>query len=72
VWVIEFCARHSSDCVQMAEECTDAERRRAWLQLAQRWVQVADDARASNRRDDKHSADLLHGDGGGAATGITP
>jgi hypothetical protein len=48
VWIVEFCARHSSDCVQMAEECTDAERRRAWLQLAQHWVQVADDARASD------------------------
>ena len=49
MWIVEFCVRHSSDCVQMAEECTDAERRRAWLQLAQRWVQVADDARASGR-----------------------
>jgi len=49
MWIVEFCARHSSDCVQMAEECTDAERRRAWLQLAQRWVLVADDVRASDR-----------------------
>jgi hypothetical protein len=51
MWITEFCARHSSHCVQAAEECTDAERRRAWLQLAQGWVQVAEDARASNRRD---------------------
>jgi hypothetical protein len=50
MWIAEFCARHSSHCVQIAEECTDPERRRAWLQLAQGWVQVADDARASNRR----------------------
>jgi hypothetical protein len=71
VWIVEFCARHSSDCVQMAEECTEAERRRAWLELAQRWVQVADDARASNRRD-KPSADRLDGNGGGPAIGFTP
>ena len=68
MWMVEFCARHSSDCVQMAEECTDAERRRAWLKLAQHWVQVAEDARASNRHGYKQSADLLDGDGGG----ITP
>jgi hypothetical protein len=71
VWIVEFCARHSSDCVQMAEECTEAERRRAWLELAQRWVQVADDARASNRRD-KPSADRLDGNGSGPAIGFTP
>jgi len=51
MWITDFCARHSSHCVQTAEECTDAERRRAWLQLAHAWVQVADDARASSRRD---------------------
>jgi len=50
VWIVEFSVRHSSDCVQMAEECADAERRRAWLELAQNWIQVADDARAANRR----------------------
>jgi hypothetical protein len=54
MWIIEFCARHSSDCVQIAEECTDAERRRAWLQLAQHWVQVAEGARMP-RRDGKPS-----------------
>jgi hypothetical protein len=72
VWIVEFCARHSSDCVQMAEECTEAERRRAWLELAQRWVQVADDARASNRRDKPSAADRLDGDGSGPAIGFTP
>ena len=51
MWIVEFCARHSSHCVQAAEECTDAERRQAWLRLAQGWVQVADQARASGRRD---------------------
>jgi hypothetical protein len=60
VWIVEFCARHSSDCVRMAEECTDAERRRAWLQLAQHWVQVADDVRAPDfggrKRDDSEVA----------------
>ena len=67
MWITDFCARHSSDCVQIAEECTDAERRRAWLQLAQRWVQVAEDARASDRRAFKHSANLIDGNGSGAA-----
>ena len=27
MWITDFCARHSSHCVQTAEECTDAERR---------------------------------------------
>ena len=64
MWIAEFCARHSSDCVRMAEECTDAERRGAWLQLAQRWVQVADDARGFDHREDKR------GDGGGVAISV--
>jgi len=38
MWAIDFCAKRSSDCVQMAEECEDAERRRAWLDLAKEWV----------------------------------
>jgi hypothetical protein len=67
MWINEFCARHSSDCVQMAEECAEEEQRRAWLELAQRWIQVADDARGP-----KHSADLLDGNGSGVSVGVTP
>ena len=43
MWILDFCVKHSSECVQMAEECTDAERRRAWLALAKDWVQLADE-----------------------------
>jgi hypothetical protein len=43
MWVLDFCVKHSSECVHMAEECTDAEQRRAWLALAKEWVQLADE-----------------------------
>jgi hypothetical protein len=42
MWIIDFCARRSSDCVQQAEACNDAERRQAWLHLAKEWSEVAD------------------------------
>jgi hypothetical protein len=42
MWIIDFCARRSSDCVQQAEACNDAERRQAWLHLAEEWSEVAD------------------------------
>jgi hypothetical protein len=39
---MDFCEKHSNDCAQMAAEFTDAERRRAWLQLAKEWVELAE------------------------------
>jgi hypothetical protein len=42
MWIIDFCARRSSDCAQQAEACNDAERRQAWLHLAKEWSEVAD------------------------------
>jgi hypothetical protein len=49
VWIADFCAEHSSDCVQQAEACDDVERRQAWLRLAEEWAQVADRAVALKR-----------------------
>ena len=49
MWITEFCARRSSDCVEQAEACGDAERRQAWLRLAGEWTQVADEMAALNR-----------------------
>ena len=49
MWAIDFCAKRSTDCVQMAEECgDDAERRRAWLNLAREWVKLSEDVIAGN------------------------
>src|SRR5262249_3944945 len=44
MWITEFCARRSSDCVEQAEACGDAERRQAWLRLAGEWAQVPEEA----------------------------
>ena len=49
MWIIDFCARRSSDCVEQAEACGDAERRQAWLHLAREWAQVADRVVVPNR-----------------------
>ena len=49
MWIIDFCARRSSDCVEQAEACGDAERRQAWLHLASEWAQVADRVVLPNR-----------------------
>lgn len=49
MWVIDFCARRASDCVEQAETCDDAERRQAWLHLAREWTQVAEGMTALNR-----------------------
>jgi hypothetical protein len=49
MWALDFCANRSSDCVQMAEECgDDAERRRAWLDLAREWVKLSEEVVARN------------------------
>jgi hypothetical protein len=48
MWAIDFCAKRSNDCVQMAEEGDDAERRRAWLDLAKEWVKLSEDVIARN------------------------
>jgi len=33
MWVLDFCVKHSSECVHMAEECTDAEQIELGLHL---------------------------------------
>ena len=48
MWAIDFCNRRSSDCIQMAEDCEDSERRRAWLDLAKEWVKLSEQVIASN------------------------
>ena len=48
MWAIDFCAKRSSDCMQVAEECDDAERRRAWLELAREWVKLSEEVIARN------------------------
>ena len=50
MWVIDFCEKRSGDCMQIAEECTDAGRRRAWLELAREWVKLSEEVVASNGR----------------------
>jgi hypothetical protein len=42
MWAVEFCNKRSNDCVEMAEECADAERRRAWLELAKEWMKLSE------------------------------
>jgi len=49
MWITEFCARRSSDCVEQAEACNDPQRRQAWLRLAEEWGRVADGAVAFKR-----------------------
>ena len=48
MWAIDFCAKRSSDCLQVAEECDDAERRRAWLELAREWAKLSEEVMARN------------------------
>jgi alpha-beta hydrolase superfamily lysophospholipase len=48
LWALDFCERRASDCMQIAEECEDAPRRRAWLELAQEWVKLSEEVLASN------------------------
>jgi hypothetical protein len=48
MWAIDFCAKRSNDCVPMVEECDDAERRRAWLDLAKEWVKLSEEVIARN------------------------
>jgi hypothetical protein len=48
MWAIDFCAKRSSHCIEMAEECDGAERRRAWLNLAREWVKLSEDVIAGN------------------------
>ena len=49
MWALDFCNKRSSDCIQIAEECADADQRRAWLQLAKEWVKLAEQAATSKR-----------------------
>jgi hypothetical protein len=48
MWAIDFCNRRSSECIQIAEECTDAGQGRAWLELAKEWVKLSEEVIASN------------------------
>jgi len=50
MWAIDFCAKRSSDRLQIAEECTDAGRRRAWLELAREWVKLSEEVVAPKGR----------------------
>jgi hypothetical protein len=45
MWVIDFCHRHSAECIQMAESCADSdtERRKAWLELAKQWSRLPEE-----------------------------
>jgi hypothetical protein len=45
MWLIDFCHRHSSACLEMAESCgdTDTERRKAWLDLAKEWSRLPEE-----------------------------
>ena len=43
MWAIDFCTKRSNDCTQIAEECDDAERRRAWMDLAKEWVKLSEE-----------------------------
>jgi hypothetical protein len=45
MWLIDFCHRHSTACIEMAESCadTDAERRKAWLELAKQWSRLPEE-----------------------------
>ena len=48
MWALDFCNKRSSDCIQIAEDCSDAERRRAWLDLAREWVKLSEEVVASS------------------------
>jgi hypothetical protein len=39
MWLIDFCHRRSTECIEMAESYgdSDTERRKAWLDLAKQW-----------------------------------
>jgi hypothetical protein len=48
MWALDFCNKRSSDCIQIAEECADADQRRAWLELAREWVKLSEEVVVSN------------------------
>jgi hypothetical protein len=48
MWALDFCAKRSNGCIQMAEECEDAERSRAWMDLAKEWVKLSEEVIARN------------------------
>jgi hypothetical protein len=48
MWAIDFCNKRSNDCIQIAEDCEDAEQRRAWLDLAKEWVKLSEEVVTSN------------------------
>jgi len=50
MWAIDFCAKRSNDCLQIAEECTDTRQRRAWLELARGWVKLSEEVVAPKGR----------------------
>jgi hypothetical protein len=50
MWAIDFCAKRSNDCLQIAEECTDTGQRRAWLELARGWVRLSEEVVAPKGR----------------------
>ena len=45
MWVIDFCHKRSTECIEMAESCadTDTERRKAWLDLARQWSRLPEE-----------------------------
>jgi hypothetical protein len=45
MWLIDFCHRRSTACIEMAESCADAdtERRKAWLELAKQWSRLPEE-----------------------------
>ena len=45
MWLIDFCHKHSTECMEMAESCadTDTERRKAWLDLARQWSRLPEE-----------------------------
>jgi len=45
MWLMDFCHKHSTECIEMAESCadTDPDRRRAWLDLARQWSRLPEE-----------------------------
>jgi len=45
MWLLDFCHKHSTECIEMAESCadTDTERRKAWLELARQWSRLPEE-----------------------------
>jgi hypothetical protein len=59
MWIIDFCARRSSDCIEQAEACGDAERRQAWLHLARQWAQVPEEVGGLDRGNATRAGEAL-------------